>query len=162
MNEDEFLKQMETLNIPEVKPGFHLQPVKVAIMNAQRSAALGVWLIAVPCYFLFCVFMYCLSHAHMSWFGAMFRLLAGLDKIPYADFTVPLLLVILPIVCIIINGLAITHVQIVPIDKDRVQVSEVAITIKIRFWNIALILLSLLIIGLFIGYAITQNIHIQN
>ena len=49
MNEDEFLEQMKTLIIPDVKPGSHQLPVKVAIMNAQRSAALGVWLIAVPC-----------------------------------------------------------------------------------------------------------------
>jgi len=162
MNEDEFLKQMETLNIPEIKPGFHQQPVKVAIMNAQRSAVLGVWLIAVPCYFLFCVFMYYLFHSHMSWFGAMFSLLSGLDKMPYADYTVPLLMVILPIICIIINGLAITHVQTNPIDKDRVQVREFAITIKIKLWNIALILLSLLIICIFIGYVMTQNISIKN
>src|ERR1700749_2182628 len=121
MNEDEFLKQMETLNIPEVKPGSHLQPVKVAIMNAQRSVALGVWLIAVPCYFLFCVFNYYLFHAHMSWFGAMFTLISSLDKMPYADYTVPLLMVILPIICIIINWLAITHVQITPINKDTIK-----------------------------------------
>lgn len=162
MNEDEFFKKMETLNVPDVNPGSNLQPVKVAIMNAQRSAALGVWLIAVPCYFLFCVFMYYLFHAHMSWFGAMFSLLSGLSKIPYADYTVPLLMVVLPIICIIINGLAITHVQTRPLDKDKIQVREFAITIKIKFWNIALILLSLLIICIFIGYAMTQNIHIKS
>jgi hypothetical protein len=162
MNEDEFLKQMETLNIPEVKPGFHLQPVKVAIMNAQRSAALGAWLIAVPCYFLLCVFMYYLFHPHMSWFGAMFSLLSGLDKMPYADYTVPLLMVVLPIVCIIINGLAIIHVQTTPIDKDTIKAREVVITIKVKFWNIMLILLSLVIICTFIGYAMTQNISIKN
>jgi len=162
MNEDEFFKKMETLHIPEVKPGFHQKPVKMAIMNSERSAALGVWLIVVPCYFLLCVFMYYLFHVHISWFGAMFSLLSGLDKMPYADYTVPLLLVVLPIICIIINALAITHVSVSRIDPDRVQVREFAITIKIKWWNILLILLSLFIVFMFIAYVMTQNISIKN
>ena len=111
---DEFLKQMENLKVPEVNPNEHPRMVKMAIMNAGRSAALGVWLIVVPCYFLFCVFMYYFSHIRVgtSWFAAMFKLMSSLDKTRYIDFLGPIIMVVLPIVCIIINGLAITHVGV--------------------------------------------------
>ena len=155
---DEFLKQMENLKIPEVNPQEHPQLVKMAIMNAGRSAALGVWLIVVPCYFLFCVFMYYFSHIRVgtSWFAAMFTLMSSLDKTRYIDFLGPIIMVLLPIVCIIINALAITHADV----QKEGMVRQFSITIKIKIWNILLILLSLVIVGIFIAYVMTENISV--
>jgi lantibiotic transport system permease protein len=157
---DEFLKQMENLKVPEVNPQEHPQMVKMAIMNAGRSAALGVWLIVVPCYFLFCVFMYYFSHIRVgtSWFAAMFKLMSSLDKTRYIDFLGPIIMVVLPIICIIINSLAITHVGVQKQGPDQSKVREFSITIKIRVWNILLILISLAILGIFISYVMTENI----
>ena len=56
-DQEEFLKRMENLKVPDVNPSQHQDMVKMAIMNAGRSAALGLWLVIVPCYFLLCVFM---------------------------------------------------------------------------------------------------------
>ena len=109
--QDEFLKQMENLQVPDISPE-HPEKVKMAIMNADRSAALGVWLIVVPSYFLLCVFMYYFFHIHTGWFGSMFKMMEGLERTPYIDFLGPIILVVLPIICIIINALAITHVQV--------------------------------------------------
>src|SRR5471030_200164 len=109
-DKDEFLKQMENLQVPDINPGEHPQLVKMAIMNAGRSAALGVWLVIVPCYFLFCVFMYYYFHANISWFDAMVRLIVSLHNNKYIDFLAPIILIVLPIVALIINALAITHV----------------------------------------------------
>jgi hypothetical protein len=161
---DEFLEQMENLKVPEVNPNEHPQMVKMAIMNAGRSAALGVWLIVVPCYFLFCVFMYYFSHIRVgsSWFAAMFTLMASLDKTRYIDFLGPVIMVVLPIICIIINALAITHVAVQKAGPDQSKVREFSITIKIKIWNILLILISLAILGIFIGYVMTENISISN
>jgi len=158
---DEFLKQMENLKVPEVNPNEHPRMVKMAIMNAGRSAALGVWLVVVPCYFLLCVFMYYFSHIRVgsSWFVAMFTLMSSLDKTPYIDFLGPIIMVVLPIICIIINSLAIIHVDFQKAGQTR-KVSEFSITIKIKTWNILLILLSLAIVGIFIGYVMTENISV--
>lgn len=164
MNEkEEFLKQMENLQVPGIDPPAHQKTVKMAIMNAERSAALGVWLIVVPCYFLFCVFMYYYSHPQGSWFGAMFKLMSGLlaDK-PYMDYLAPVLLVVLPIVCIIINALAIIHVGSRPIGAEKFKVREFSITVKIKLWNILLILFSLAIVFAFIAYVMTENISIKH
>jgi len=159
-NEKEFLKKMENLQVPEVDPSGHAEKVKMTIMNAERSAALGIWLIVVPCYFLFCVFMYYFSHlrVHISWFAAMFKLMEGLEKTRYIDFLGPIILVLLPIVCIVINGLAITHVSIKRYEGKQRQFQ---IVIKPRLWNVVLILISLGILFAFIAYAMTENISIN-
>jgi len=161
-DKDEFLKQMENLQVPDINPHDHPQLVKMAIMNAGRSAALGVWLIMVPCYFLFCVFMYYYFHANISWFEAMFRLVVSLDNNKYIDFLAPIILIVLPIIAIIINALAITHVGYQRLGPDHGKVSEFIITVKIKPLNILLILISLVIIGLFIGFAMTESISIKN
>ena len=159
---DEFLKKMENLQVPDINPGDHPERVKMAVMNAERSAALGVWLIVVPCYFLFCVCMYYFFHLRLSWFESMFNLMASLDKNPYLRFLSPLLLVILPIVCVVINALAITHVQFQKAGPEHRRVKEFSITIKIRPWNILLMLLSLAIVFTFLAYIITENIVVKN
>jgi hypothetical protein len=161
-NNDEFLKKMENLQVPDVDPGGHPERVKMAIMNAERSAALGVWLIVVPCYFLFCVFMYYYFHGSTGWFGAMFKLMSGLEKTPYIDFLGPLILFVLPIVCIIINALAITHVQVQKPMANKPKVREFSFTIKLKLWNILLILISLIIVCIFINYVMTESISIKN
>jgi hypothetical protein len=159
-DKDEFLKEMENLQVPGADPSAHHQnSVKMAIMNASRSAALGTWLIAVPCYFLFCVFMYYYSHGQSNWFEAMFNIIISLDDSPWLDFLAPIVLIILPIVCIIINVLAITHVQYQKIGEARKH-REFSFTIRIRWWNVLLILLSILIISAFIAFAMTENISI--
>lgn len=161
-NNDEFLKQMENLKVPDVNPSQHQNTVKMAIMNASRSAALGVWLIAVPCYFLLCVFMFYFFHARMGWFAAMFSLMSGLAKVPFIDFLGPVVLFVLPTVCIIINVLSILHVGVKTIDPDRRKVKEVSITIKVKLWNIVLILISLAIVFVFISYVMTESISIKS
>jgi hypothetical protein len=160
-DKDEFLKEMENLKVPDINPSGHQKTVKMAIMNAERSAALGVWLIAVPCYFLFCVFMYYYFHVRINWFEAMFNLMSGLDKNPYLRFLSPLILVLLPIVGIIINVLSLIHVQYQKLGPDQGKLREFSITVKIRIWNILLILLSLAIVCVFVGYVIVENITIK-
>jgi hypothetical protein len=163
-DKDDFLKQMENLQVPDINPTEHPKMVKMAILNAERSAALGLWLIVVPCYFLFCVFMYYFSHIRVgtSWFAAMFKLMESLEKTPGIAFLGPIILVVLPIICIIINALAITHVKVEQIDPQRSERKEFNFTIKLKLWNILLILLSLAIVLIFIAYVMTENISIKN
>jgi len=161
-DQDEFLKQMENLEVPDVNPSQHQHMVKMAIMNAGRSAALGLWLVIVPCYFLLCVFMYYQFHLNANWFSAMFSTMVQLEKVPYIDYIGPLVLFILPMVCLIINLLSIIHVQVRQLDPERRKVWEMNISIKLKLWNIVLILISLAIMLLFINFAMTENISIKN
>ncbi|MEO8884806.1 MAG: hypothetical protein ABI367_02015 [Mucilaginibacter sp.] len=161
-NEQNFLDQMENLKVPDVDTTPHQQKIKITIMNAERSAALGVWLIAVPCFFLFCVIMYYAFHIKSSWFGAMYKLVTGLSKNPYIDFLAPVVLLILPMITIIINTLAITHVHYEKRTISQLKYSELNITVKIKWLNILLILISLTILLILLSFAMTENISIQN
>ncbi|MBD1363563.1 hypothetical protein IDJ77_07055 [Mucilaginibacter sp. ZT4R22] len=159
-DKDEFLKEMETLQVPNADPSAqHQNSVKMAIMNANRSAALGAWLLAIPSYFLLCVFIYYYSHGQSNWFEAMFNVIISMDNTPWLDFMAPIVLIILPIVCIIINILAITHVQLKKAGHTR-KYREFSFTIRIRWWNVLLIVLSKLIIAAFLAFAMTENISI--
>jgi hypothetical protein len=153
---------MENLQVPDINPGAHPERVKMAIMNAERSAALGVWLIVVPCYFLLCVFMYYRFHLNVGWFGSMFTLLASLEKMPFIDFLGPGVLFILPIVCIVINMLAIVHVHAQKQGADKSKVREFSFTVRIKPWNIVLIIISIVIILIFMSYVMTESISIKN
>lgn len=161
-DENEFVKKMENLKVPEINPGLHPGIVKMTIMNAQRSAALGVWLIVVPCYFLLCVLMYYYFHIKAGWFGSMFTLIAGLENVRGIDFFAPIIFLVLPVVCIIINALAITHVSIRRIDPNRSTVRELNITVKLKLLNIVLILISIAILLAFLSFAMTESISIKN
>lgn len=159
---DEFLKKMENLQVPDINPGEHSGRVKMAIMNAERSAALGVWLIIVPCYFLFCVAMYYYFHIGAGWFGSMVTLIAGLEKTRGIDFIAPIVFVVLPVICIVINALAITHARVQKMDPGRSKVREFSFTLKIKPWNIVLILISLAILFAFVSFVLTESISIKN
>jgi len=161
-DENDFLKKMENLKIPEAIPGEHPRMVKMAIMNAQRSAALGVWLIIVPCYFLLCVLMYYYFHIKAGWFGSMFTLIAGLEDVRGIDFFAPIMFLVLPVICIIINVLGITHVSFQRIDPNRSKVRELNITVKLKLLNIVLILISIAILLVFLSFAMTESISIKN
>ena len=161
-DKDEFLKKMENLQVPAASPHEHPKMVKMVILNAERSAALGVWLIIVPCYFLFCVCMYYYFHVKMGWFGSMFMLASGLDKTQGIDFIAPIIFFVLPVVCIIINLLAITHASYQKIDLENTKVREFNFTLKIKPWNIVLILLSVAILFAFLSFALTESISIKN
>jgi lantibiotic transport system permease protein len=161
-DKEEFLKQMENLNVPDIDTSGHQNSVKMAIMNAERSAALGVWLVIVPCYFLLCVLMYYYFHVHVGWFGSMFKLMSGLEKTPYIDFMGPLVLFVLPLICVVINVLAILHVHVQKLDIHRSKAREFSFTIRIKPLNILLIVISLIIVLVFINYVMTENISIKN
>jgi len=160
-DEDEFLKQMENLQVPDINPGEHSKMVKMAIMNAERSAALGTWLIIVPCYFLLCVCMYYYFHIHTGWFGAMFTLMSSLEKTPFINFLGPVVLFVLPIVCIVINTLSLVHVGVQKHAQQQ-RVREFSITVKVKLWNILLIIISLAVVFAFIAYVMTENISIKS
>jgi hypothetical protein len=150
---DEFLKKMENLNIPDVNPLGHQKIIKFAVLNVSRSATMGVWLIVVPYYFLMCVLMKYYFHVHLGLFDTMVGMMTDLEKSPVMRILSPLLLLILPVTGAVVNTLAIVHVQY------QVPVKELIISIKLKWINILLILLSLGIVCLFAGYVFIENIH---
>ena len=149
---EDFEKRLENM----AKPAGSVQPpkeIKLAIVNAQSSATLGIWFVAVPCYFLFCVFMKYYFHINLGLFDTMVEMMSDLDKNPTMKWLSPILLMGLPLVGVALNGLSICHFSFQP-DEKIFQIS-----IKLRWLNIIVLLLSLGLICIFIGYVVIENIH---
>ena len=147
-----FEKKLDRMTIPSgsVKPPLE---IKLAIVNAQRSAVLGIWFVAVPCYFLFCVFMKYYFHINLGLFDTMVEMMSDLDKNPIMKWLSPILLVGLPLLGITINGLALCHFSYKPEEEIFL------ISVKLRWLNIAVLLLSLALICIFMGYVVVESIH---
>ena len=153
MNPGNFEKKMKNLAKPGVDDVKPPAEIKLAIVNAQRSAAIGIWFIVIPCYFLFCVFMKYYFHINLGLFDAMIELMSDLDKNPMMKFLSPVLIVGLPLVGVVLNALAITHFSFVPATKI------LQISIKLRWLNLVVLVASLVLVSIFMLYVIVENLH---
>ncbi len=157
MEEKEFINKMDNLKKPDFAVTDSNKKLKLAIVNSKKSAAMGVWLIVVPCYFLFMVFMKYYFNINLHVIDIFEEFIASLDKSPLTKFITPLFFVGLPIVCIIINLLSIMFFDY---DKEQKQIN---VSIKLKLLNILLVIISLAVVSIFALYLITENLyHINN
>ena len=148
MEETEF----ENLKTPFIEAPAHQRELKMTLLGAKRTAAIGVWLIVTPAFLIFCIFMKYYFGVNMHLFDVVVEMFLDLGRDPFMEWFSPILL-LLPLVGVVLNALAITHFGL---DSRR---KELLITIKLRWWNILLIVVSAAIVGLFVGYVFIENIH---
>ena len=141
------------LRTPGAEAPEHQRRLKMTLLGSQRSAAIGVWLAAVPAYFIFCVFMKYFFHLNLHIFDVMEEMIASLDKDPLMHWLAPALLVGFPLLSVVVNLLAIMHVAYGPDQK------ELQISIKLKWRNIAMAAISAAIVGVFLLYAIAENMR---
>ena len=151
MNPEEFEKKMSEMKTPGADSIKQPLEIKLAILNAQHSAALGVWFIVVPCFFIACVFMKYMIHVRLGLLDTFEEMISTLDKNPRTWWIQPVLLVGLPIVSIVINTLSITHF------KWDSHTRSFLITLKVRWVNIIILVISAGIVSLFLFYLVTEN-----
>lgn len=144
-NEKDFLKEMENLSVPQLNPQHHHR-VKMTILSAQKSASIGIWLIILP--YIFYLWLFITSRLNINfpkgwiWNYAMASLTT-----PWVAVLNYVLLLVLPGICLIANLLAITHVQYQNTSIGNAKPNELVVTLKIRWFNIMLILLSLVLLA---------------
>ena len=153
MNSEDFEKKMEDLKKPGTDQVKEPIEIKLAILNAERSAAIGVWFVVVPCFFIACIAMKYLFHFNMGFLDTFEETMAELDRNPGTWWIQPVLLMGLPIVSIILNALSIMHFR-----WERLTRS-LLITIKIRWFNLIILAVSAAIVMTFLLYLIVENIH---
>lgn len=149
MEEKDFLHKMENLKKPEINADASRRQVRVAIMNARKTATWGIWLLVIPFLFLVSVTIkeilrwdWGIANTITEWMGALDR------SVPFAG---PVLVIIFPAVAALINLLSIKHFV-----YDRTT-KELIVTLKIKWLNIILILISIAIIAVFSLYVIMEN-----
>src|SRR5258707_11173477 len=106
---EDFEKKLESMGKPETKSVKPPIEIKLAIVNAERSAAIGVWLIVVHCFFLACVVMKYLFQINLGLLDTFEDMISAIDKNPATWWIQPVLLTGLPIVGIVLNTLAISY-----------------------------------------------------
>lgn len=150
MDPDELKNKLENLKTPEIEPR-PPEELKMTILNAKRSATLGVWFVLIPLYFLGGVLMKYIFHVNLGLIDATEELMASLDRSMALKWVAPLLLMGLPLAAVALNILAIVHFGF---DRERRLFS---VTVKLRWLNIVILAVSAGIIGIFLLYLITEN-----
>lgn len=151
MKENEFLKKMENLQKPEVNADASRRQVKLAIMNARKSAAWGVWFLVIPILFFVCIAIKELFHWQWGFADSFVEWMAKLDKSVATGWLTPVLLVLLPAAAAVVNLLAIMHFM-----YDKVT-NELVVTIKVKWFNIVLAIISIAIVGMVVLYGIMET-----
>ena len=147
--------ELDKLDIPQFDDLPHAAVIKPAILHAQRSAALGFWLVVTPAFFIACVVMKYFFMWHIGAVQRFDEFWIALDRDPFGFWLQPLVLIVAPTAALVMNLLAVLHVQY---DKTR---KELNINVKLRWLNLLLVAASLAILGVFLLYAIGEFFHHQ-
>jgi hypothetical protein len=148
-NQDDFEKRLQNLKKPEVMTQ-HQEYLKLPLLNAHKSAAIGWWLVALPSFFLACVVMKYVFKVDLHFIDTVFATLSIFDRAHGWWFS-PMLFLFFPLVAAGMNLLSLLKIMY---DKER---NEFKITIKVRFWNLFLIALGFGIALILGFYVITEN-----
>lgn len=149
--EEDFEEKIKSVKKPALTDIKSPAELKVAILRARSSATLGFWFVIVPSFFLACVAMKYYFHINLGVFNTFDDMVADLDRAASTRWITPLLFVGLPLASIIINLLAIAHFAYHP------ETQVMVVTVKIRWFNLVILFISITLVGIFLLYGIMEN-----
>jgi hypothetical protein len=139
MKED-LSRELEEMDKPQVRMPEHERRLRLAFVNARRSAWWGAALIVLPALVILLVLR---RQAFGLTFGSAF--VEATDT--------PWLLLAAPFAALLINLLAILHVS----GENSKTEAVLHFAVKKRPWNIAIILLAAGLLAFALGYAVLEN-----
>lgn len=148
---DEFEENMRSMHKPNVSSDSHQLQLKITLLNAKRSAGIGILLALVPCLFLAGIFLTRFLHIPFPGFSAVEEWMSRKDNSVWIKVLIPFLLLGGPLIALAFNLLAILHCEV------NQKAREVIVTIKIKWLNIVISLLCLLILSIFFLYSVGEN-----
>ena len=151
MDKKDFEKELEQLQKPQLQKPTHMETIKLTVLNTKRSAVAGIWLVAVPCIFLFMICMKYILGIDTGLFNWIENVFVQIDRGKLSGILNPILFILLPLLGLVINLLAICHFSF-----DKVQ-RELNITVKIKWVNLAIAAISLMVIAVILTYLFTEN-----
>ncbi len=152
MENEEFSQRLQKMHKPQVESETHQLQLRITLLNAKRSARIGVILVIIPCLFLLAVLLKYFLHINMPSFSALEEWMADKDHNVFIKILIPLLLIGAPFIALIVNLLAILHFSF------EKKVNELIITVKLKWINIIVSLICLLILFCFFLYAVGENL----
>jgi len=151
MEKDEFENKLEKMQKPQADSNEHYLQLKLTLLNARKSASIGIAFVIIPCVFLSFIFLKYILHWHLPSFTKVEDWMSDKNNSLFIKILIPTLLIGTPLIAFIINALAILHFDF---DKPKKQL---LITIKLKWLNITILLVSAAILSCFLLYAITEN-----
>ena len=152
MENEEFSQKLQKMHRPQIETAIHQLQLKITLLNAKRSAGIGIILVIIPCLFLLAVLLKHFLHINLPSFSAVEEWMVDKNHNVFIKMLIPLLLIGAPFIALIFNLLAILHFNF------EKKVKELIITVKLKWINIILSLICLLILFCFFLYAVGENL----
>jgi len=138
-----FENKMENLTPPNTDFVKHQEVLKIGLLNARKSARIGIIFILVPIVLIVTVYVKFKLLSHWDFFANFEMFVSKQNQTGLLNWA-HLLFIAFPILAIIINLLAITHFYI------NKQTKELIISIRYQFKNMIVLLVSaIMILGVF-------------
>ena len=134
--ENNFKDKMENLNTPNTDFVKHQEILKIGMMNARKSARIGIIFILIPIVLIILAYLKIKLLIHWDFFTRLHYFVSKQNQSSVLTWVSHIIFIGLPILAIIINLLAITHFYV---DK---QSKELIITIRYRLKNLIVLLIS--------------------
>ncbi|MEP6597137.1 MAG: hypothetical protein ABJA71_14385 [Ginsengibacter sp.] len=152
MENEEFSQKLQKMHKPQIESATHQVQLKITLLNAKRSARIGIILVIIPCLFLLAVLIKYFLHINLPSFSALEEWMSDKNHNVFIKILIPLLLIGAPFIALIFNLLAILHFNF-----ER-KMNEFIITVKLKWINIFVSLICLLILFFFFLYAVGENL----
>src|SRR6266404_8649475 len=112
MDEERLRRKLENVSRPEIAAPAHQRQLKLTLLNASKSSVVGAFLVAIPCVFIFGIFLKYQLRIRTGWISAVEQWMLGIDH-TWLWFIPPTLLVGAPLLALAINLLALVHVRLI-------------------------------------------------
>jgi lantibiotic transport system permease protein len=147
--EDPIERRLNNMAVPELTNEEHKNRLRLALLDARRSAGWGTLLVLLPALFLLAVFLqYGLGIRGV--FDPLDRLIFAPIRASHARWLEPLLLFVLPLIALVANLLSITHFRATPLRGELV----VTLAFRKRWWNWIIIAISTVIVAVIFLYVL--------
>ena len=146
--ENNFENKMENLNTPNADFVKHQELLKIGMMNAKKSARVGIIFILIPMLLVVLAYLKIKLLIHWDFFTKLQQFLSNQNQSSVLSWVSHLIYLGLPILAIIINLLAIIHFYV---DKQN---KELLITIRYRLKNLIVLFISTVLLVLVFMYVL--------
>ena len=145
------MNKLENIHKPEIGSETHLVQLRLTLLNAKRSAKVGAVVAIIPVMFLTGIFLKYLLHLNFPAFTGLENWMSETDRKPLLRPLIPLILIGAPLIGLGMNILAMVHAEWHKASR------EIIIAVKIKWANMIIIGICLLILAGFFFYIVGEN-----
>jgi heme/copper-type cytochrome/quinol oxidase subunit 2 len=153
MNDRDLTNRLEQMPRPVIAADAMKDSLKLTLVSVRGSSRWGAALIALPALFVFGVVLHYGFGLAVPGFAALEDSLTWLESQRWGSLLAALLLVGAPLTALVLNLLALSHIQI---DRRR---RELQFTLRLRPLNIVIAFVAVLIVALVAVHIIAEQAH---